>query len=71
MVTRRQILGDVVTAFEVTPGISHLQPAEVDGETVSYLYKQLLKESDKLANSIKPQAEISSVTSERSTSPQS
>jgi hypothetical protein len=55
MVTSRSILGHIVTAYEITPNgnDSDPQPAERDDETVRQLYERLLKESQRLADTIK------------------
>ncbi len=60
-VIRRQVLGDVVTAYQVTTNRSdsNRKPAEPDDETVRYLFERLMDESKKLAEAIKPDAESS------------
>jgi hypothetical protein len=58
-VVRRQVLGDVVTGYQVTPNRAdvHQKPAEPDDETVRYLFERLMDESKKLARAIKPETE--------------
>lgn len=58
-IIRRPVLGDVVTAFEVTRDApdSDQEPAELNDETVRYLYDRLMNESAKLSQTIKPDAE--------------
>jgi hypothetical protein len=52
-VLRRQVLGEVVTGYEVNVngGNSEQRPAELNDETVRYLYERLMDESDRLASS--------------------
>jgi hypothetical protein len=60
MVSKRSILGAIVTAYEITPNRagSGPKPAERDDETVRQLYELLLEESNSLANSIKSASAI-------------
>lgn len=57
MAARRQVLGDVVTAYEVSPGedASALADlAKADEATAQEIYERLLDESAKLASRVKP-----------------
>jgi hypothetical protein len=57
-VTRRQVLGDVVTAYEVSPddpGLSNSdhQLARPDKQTADALFDRMMQESQRLAEEIK------------------
>ncbi len=57
-VTRRQVLGDVVTAYEVSPDApefssSGLELAQPDEKTANALFERMMQESKRLAEEIK------------------
>jgi hypothetical protein len=66
-VTSRSILGDIVTAYEITPSGNDLgpEPAERDDETVTVIFERLMQESQRLTNTIKSERQANSNSVEK------